>query len=279
MGILLQNIGAETSSLKIYQQALKIKPDYADAHFNVGILLQNQAKFHDAIKAYKTALSIDQNLTAVHNNLGITYQNLGDTEAAEKSFHQALEADPRNFEVLNNLGIISQDKGEFLKAIGYFKQALEIEPKFEIAWCNIRYPLFVIKSQGVSEVEILEKLPKINDESTKLYISILLYFLFQNDEQAGSLFEACINLLSHGARIENTKKKQLKKFDDVNEPLAKNLIALVHFGRSGTGFFHSLIDGHPEITTLPSIYFSSFLRKIGTYKGVGIKSQTTLLKI
>jgi hypothetical protein len=33
---------------------------------------------------------------------------------------------------------------------------------------------------------------------------------------------------------------------------------MVHFGRSGTGLMHSLIDGHPEISTLPSIYFKEY---------------------
>ena len=33
---------------------------------------------------------------------------------------------------------------------------------------------------------------------------------------------------------------------------------MVHFGRSGTGLLHSLIDGHPEVSTLPSYYFREF---------------------
>ena len=40
--------------------------------------------------------------------------------------------------------------------------------------------------------------------------------------------------------------------------LSKKITALIHFGRSGTGLLHSLIDGHPEVSTLPSIYFSEF---------------------
>ena len=36
------------------------------------------------------------------------------------------------------------------------------------------------------------------------------------------------------------------------------MVALLHFGRSGTGLLHSLIDNHPEISTLPSIYFSQY---------------------
>ena len=41
-------------------------------------------------------------------------------------------------------------------------------------------------------------------------------------------------------------------------PGHKKIIALTHFGRSGTGLLHSLIDGHSSISTLPSIYFSEF---------------------
>ena len=39
---------------------------------------------------------------------------------------------------------------------------------------------------------------------------------------------------------------------------AKEIIALLHFGRSGTGLLHSLIDNHSEVSTLPSIYLSEF---------------------
>jgi len=37
-----------------------------------------------------------------------------------------------------------------------------------------------------------------------------------------------------------------------------NIVALVHFGRSGSGLLHSLIDGHSQVSTLPSVYLSEF---------------------
>jgi len=40
--------------------------------------------------------------------------------------------------------------------------------------------------------------------------------------------------------------------------LPEKMIALLHFGRSGTGLLHSLIDNHPQISTLPSVYFSQY---------------------
>ena len=38
----------------------------------------------------------------------------------------------------------------------------------------------------------------------------------------------------------------------------KKIIALFQTGRAGTGLLHSLIDGHSEIITLPSSYFSEY---------------------
>ena len=39
---------------------------------------------------------------------------------------------------------------------------------------------------------------------------------------------------------------------------AKHLIALKHFGRSGTGLFHSLIDNHKSVSTVPSYFLSMY---------------------
>ena len=56
--------------------------------------------------------------------------------------------------------------------------------------------------------------------------------------------------------IKNTK---ISSIESIKKPIVpKKITALIHFGRSGTGLLHSLIDGHPEISTLPSIYFSEF---------------------
>ena len=60
--------------------------------------------------------------------------------------------------------------------------------------------------------------------------------------------------------VDNTFVKNSKFISSELEKTAlpKKITALLHFGRSGTGLLHSLIDGHPEISTLPSVYFSQF---------------------
>ena len=56
--------------------------------------------------------------------------------------------------------------------------------------------------------------------------------------------------------IKNPKVPSTELITGTTPP--KKITAMIHFGRSGTGLMHSLIDGHPEVSTLPSIYFSEF---------------------
>jgi hypothetical protein len=87
---------------------------------------------------------------------------------------------------------------------------------------------------------------------------ILKYRLNQGSLSSESCLNQVINILSS---TDNTFVKNPKMYSNelIKEPTPpKKITALVHFGRSGTGLLHSLIDGHPEISTLPSIYFSEF---------------------
>ena len=47
--------------------------------------------------------------------------------------------------------------------------------------------------------------------------------------------------------------------DKINKVKNKNeIIALLGFGRSGSLFLHSLLDGHPQISTLPGYFFKGW---------------------
>ena len=63
-------------------------------------------------------------------------------------------------------------------------------------------------------------------------------------------------------RTETVVNPRFNDSSDEQPHLSDKMVALVHFGRSGTGLMHSLIDGHPEVSTLPSIYFSEYFDRI-----------------
>ena len=68
MGIALQDQGKLEEAIKAYNNALSIKPDYAQAYNNMGNALENQGKLEEAIGSYNKALSIKSDYAQTYNN-------------------------------------------------------------------------------------------------------------------------------------------------------------------------------------------------------------------
>jgi hypothetical protein len=109
---------------------------------------------------------------------------------------------------------------------------------------------------------IEDHLPLLDEQVPSKYALILKLILKYRLNQGSLSSESCLNqVINILSSTDNTFVKNPKMYSNelIKEPTPpKKITALVHFGRSGTGLLHSLIDGHPEISTLPSIYFSEF---------------------
>ena len=58
-------------AIEAYNKALSIKPDYADAYYNIGVVLKEQGKLEKAIEAYNKSLSIKPEYAEAHRHLSI----------------------------------------------------------------------------------------------------------------------------------------------------------------------------------------------------------------
>ena len=49
------------NAVKSFEKALSIKPDYAEAQYNLGVVLQELGQVDAAMKSYENALAINMN--------------------------------------------------------------------------------------------------------------------------------------------------------------------------------------------------------------------------
>ena len=80
LGSIFYNVGQYDQASQLFTQAIGLKPDYANAHYNLANTLQNQGKLTEAIISYENVLSLvepgskdytvaDEELTAVRQAL------------------------------------------------------------------------------------------------------------------------------------------------------------------------------------------------------------------
>jgi tetratricopeptide (TPR) repeat protein len=111
-----------------YEQALQLKPDFADAHNNLGIALLQAGKVNDAIGHYQQALRIQPDLAEAHNNLGTALRQVGKLEEAIRHYEQAVRIKPDYVDALNDLGGALLQVGRVQEAISHLQEALRIQP-------------------------------------------------------------------------------------------------------------------------------------------------------
>ncbi len=71
---------------RLLTNAVKIDPEFAEAHYQLGLLYQDEGKPAQAIAEYEAAVRIQPNLKQAHYRLGRLYRSQGDIRRAQKEF-------------------------------------------------------------------------------------------------------------------------------------------------------------------------------------------------
>ena len=144
-------IGPMESAIKDFQKAINLKPDYAEAHYNLGVVFQKIAKLDDAFSSYEKALTINHAYPQAHNNQGMINLKRRELDLAVKSFEWAVAYNPNYVEAHNNLGAVFQELMMYEKAKEQYEKAIAINPKFAQALNNLgaSCEIFGLKDQAL----------------------------------------------------------------------------------------------------------------------------------
>ena len=134
-GAVLKGLGQLDLSVDAFNKALAIKPDYADAHYNMGLVLQEQGKLEEAIEAYNKALAIKPDYAELYNNMGNALKEQGKLEEAIEAFNKALAIKPDHAFAYSNMGIALQEQGKLEEAIESYNKAIAIKPDYADSYC------------------------------------------------------------------------------------------------------------------------------------------------
>ena len=78
-----------------FQRAVKVRPDFAEAHSNLGYSLRNTGKIDQAIAAYREAIRLKPDLAEAREYLGVAYLLKGDRQAAMDQYRVLQRLNPK----------------------------------------------------------------------------------------------------------------------------------------------------------------------------------------
>ena len=133
----LQELGQLDAAVKSYEKSLAINPDYAEAHNNLGNVLKDLEQLDAALKSYKNAIAIKPDYVEAHYSLGNTHQELGQLDDAVKSYKEVIDIEPDFAEMHNNLGVILKELNQKDAALKSLERAVAIKPGFAEAHNNL----------------------------------------------------------------------------------------------------------------------------------------------
>jgi len=137
LGACYQSLKQFDASIQMFETALSLKPDYAEAHFNLGVVLRVSGRPNLAVESYKKAIALLPNYLGAHNNLGNALKQIGSLEEAVISYQNAIAIKPDYAEAHNNIGIVLKDLGRLEEAVKSYGNAISINPEYYDAHFNL----------------------------------------------------------------------------------------------------------------------------------------------
>jgi tetratricopeptide (TPR) repeat protein len=129
----LEQVAAE------YRRALALRPDYAEAHYNLGTALWQQRRLGEAAVRLRHAVALKPDYADAHFNLARVLYERGNFDAAIAHCEKAVALKPGNAEVHSFMGRLLLETGQLQGARSACETAIMLSPRCGAYYLNLAH--------------------------------------------------------------------------------------------------------------------------------------------
>jgi protein O-GlcNAc transferase len=156
-----------------FEKALELRPDLAEAHFNLGLVSFETGALDKAEAEFKQAVAIKEDANATYY-LARVHLGQKKLDQALDEVQRALKMDPRAPGAYNLKGVVLNQLGRYAEASGSFQAGLVLAPDDLNLQVNLGIA-YINNNEPDKARPVLEKvLPRIQDPALKAQIESYL---------------------------------------------------------------------------------------------------------
>jgi len=199
---------------ELYNQVLKIDPNYTEAHNNLGVLFGKLRENQKAKECYEKAIEIDPNHANAHYNLGNIFRLLTDHQKARECYEKAIEVNPTYTDAHNNLGVIFKGLENYQKAKECYEKVIEVNPDYADAHNNLGN-IFKLLTDHQKAKECFEKAITIDPNHLDAHNNLGIIFKEEGEyTKAKSCYDKVITINPNYANAHNNLGNIFKKLGE-----------------------------------------------------------------
>ena len=240
-GLVLFKVGKHESAIKSFKKAIKIDKNFYQAYYNLGKISYFLKKYDDAISYYKKSLMINPKNENANFQIGkILFETDNDYKALTY-FKKYFDTNPRCPEIITYIATILYKIGEYHEAFNYIREGLNYYPNSKKLINLYAAGLHITGKYKLSK-KYFQKILNIEKIDLNSLVNLIQLSGYDKSLKYSKLLDNFFKITTKKGLIKSNQK----------------IVCLLGFGRSGSLFFHSLLDGHPQISTLPGYFFKGW---------------------
>ena len=122
-------------------EALRIRPNYAEAHVNLATILRRLGKADDSEREYRVALSLQPDNVEAHSGYGALLLSQGRTDEAMREFWEVVQLRPEHADGHYDLGRMFAAVGRTDEAMAQFSETIRLRPDHAEAHHSLGFAL------------------------------------------------------------------------------------------------------------------------------------------
>jgi tetratricopeptide (TPR) repeat protein len=172
LGVTSGKLGQWQQALEAYKETIRLKWDHAEkAWYNLGTTyVKDLGQLQQALEAFKEAIRLKPDYAEAWNNLGTTYAILGQPQQALEAYKETIRLKPDDAEVWHGLGLAYMLLEQEQQALEAYKEAIRLKPDYARAWYSLGAVYWLLGNRA-KVMEVYQQLKALDPDRAQNFFN------------------------------------------------------------------------------------------------------------